>query len=139
MAIDFSSITLEFVDISTNATPDIYVNQNSITFSKRVLEELNYPQNVQFGIDAAQHIFTIKPCKGNESRATPFSKPKTEQTSVLSMSNKNLFEIVTKLMPDYQSGNGIRYKVTGVFDIENKVMYYDMTTAEATEYRAPKN
>jgi hypothetical protein len=33
----------------------------------------------------------------------------------------------------------IRYKVTGVFDIENKVMYYDMTTAEATEYRAPKN
>ena len=36
MAIDFSSITLEFVDISTNATPDIYINQNSITFSKRV-------------------------------------------------------------------------------------------------------
>ena len=71
MAIDFSSITLEFVDISTNATPDIYINQNSITFSKRVLEELNYPQNVQFGIDAAQHIFAIKPCKGNESRATP--------------------------------------------------------------------
>ena len=42
-------------------------------------------------------------------------------------------------MPDYQSGSGIRYKVTGVFDMENKVMYYDMTTAEATEYRAPKN
>lgn len=139
MAIDFSSITLEFVDISTNATPDIYINQNSITFSKRVLEELNYPQNVQFGTDVAQHIFAIKPCKSNEARATPFSKPKAEQTSVLSMGNKNLFEIVTKLMPDYKPGSGIRYKVTGVLDMENKIMYYDMTTAETTEFRAPKN
>ncbi len=139
MAIDFSSITLEFVDISTNATPDIYINQNSITFSKRVLEELNYPQNVQFGTDVAQHIFAIKPCKSNEARATPFSKPKAEQTSVLSMSNKNLFEIVTKLVPDYKPGSGIRYKVTGVLDMENKIMYYDMTTAEVTEFRASKN
>lgn len=139
MAIDFSSITLEFVDISTNATPDIYINQNSITFSKRVLEELNYPQNVQFGTDVAQHIFAIKPCKSNEARATPFSKPKAEQTSVLSMGNKNLFEIVTKLMTDYQPGSGIRYKVTGVLDMENKIMYFDMATAEATEFRAPKN
>lgn len=139
MAIDFSSITLEFVDISTNATPDIYINQNSITFSKRVLEELNYPQNVQFGTDVAQHIFAIKPCKSNEARATPFSKPKAEQTSVLSMGNKNLFEIVTKLMPDYKPGSGIRYKVTGVLDMENKIMYYDMTAAETTEFRAPKN
>lgn len=139
MAIDFSSITLEFVDISTNATPDIYINQNSITFSKRVLEELNHPQNVQFGTDVAQHIFAIKPCKSNEARATPFSKPKAEQTSVLSMGNKNLFEIVTKLMPDYKPGSGIRYKVTGVLDMENKIMYYDMTTAETTEFRAPKN
>lgn len=139
MAIDFSSITLEFVDISTNATPDIYINQNSITFSKRVLEELNYPQNVQFGTDVAQHIFAIKPCKSNEARATPFSKPKAEQTSVLSMGNKNLFEIVTKLMPDYKPGSGIRYKVTGVLDMENKIMYYDMTKAETTEFRAPKN
>ena len=139
MAIDFSSITLEFVDISTNATPDIYINQNSITFSKRVLEELNHPQNVQFGTDVAQHIFAIKPCKSNEARATPFSKPKAEQTSVLSMGNKSLFEIVTKLMPDYKPGSGIRYKVTGVLDMENKIMYYDMTTAETTEFRAPKN
>ncbi len=139
MAIDFSSITLEFVDISTNATPDIYINQNSITFSKRVLEELNYPQNVQFGTDVAQHIFAIKPCKSNEARATPFSKSKAEQTSVLSMSNKNLFEIVTKLVPDYKPGSGIRYKVTGVLDMENKIMYYDMTSAEVTEFRVSKN
>ena len=63
-------------------------------------------------------------------------KCKTESES---MGNKNLFEIVTKLMPDYKPGSGIRYKVTGVLDMENKIMYYDMTTAETTEFRAPKN
>lgn len=50
MAIDFSKINLEVIDINTNADPDIYINQNGITFSKRVLEDLNYPQNVQYGL-----------------------------------------------------------------------------------------
>ena len=57
MAIDFSKINLEVIDINTNADPDIYINQNGITFSKRVLEDLNYPQNVQYGFDPAQHVF----------------------------------------------------------------------------------
>ena len=56
MAIDFSKINLEVIDINTNADPDIYINQNGITFSKRVLEDLNYPQNVQYGFDPAQHV-----------------------------------------------------------------------------------
>ena len=55
MAIDFSKINLEVIDINTNADPDIYINQNGITFSKRVLEDLNYPQNVQYAIDPAQY------------------------------------------------------------------------------------
>lgn len=36
MAINFSNINLEVIDTTTNATPDIYINQNGITFSKRV-------------------------------------------------------------------------------------------------------
>lgn len=27
------------------------------------------------------------------------------------------------------------YKVTGEYDVENRVMYFDMTTAEETNYR----
>ena len=83
MAIDFSKINLEVIDINTNADPDIYINQNGITFSKRVLEDLNYPQNVQYGFDPAQHVFAIKVCKSNEARATAFSKPRSEQTTTL--------------------------------------------------------
>ena len=117
-----------------NADPDIYINQNGITFSKRVLEDLNYPQNVQYGFDPAQHVFAIKVCKSNEARATSFSKPRAEQTTTLSCGNKNLKEVVVKMVPDYDPKK--RYKVTGEFDAENRVMYFDMTTAEVSLFRA---
>ena len=111
-----------------------YINQNGITFSKRVLEDLNYPQNVQYGFDPAQHVFAIKVCKSNEARATSFSKPRAEQTTTLSCGNKNLKEVVVKMIPDYDPKK--RYKVTGEFDTENRVMYFDMTTAEVSLFRA---
>ena len=133
MAIDFSKINLEVIDISTNADPDIYINQNGITFSKRVLEDLNYPQNVQYGFDPEHHIFAIRVCKSNESKAAPFSKPRSEQTTTLSCGNKNLKEIVAKLIPDYKEKK--RYKVTGELDAESRVLYFDMSTAQESAFR----
>lgn len=133
MAIDFSAISLEVIDINTNATPDIFINQNCITFSKRVLDDLNYPQNVQYCVDAAHKVFAIRFCKGNEAKATPFSKPKGEQTSTLSFSSKNLREVIIAMIPNFD--NKKRYKVTGEYDAENRVMYFDMTTAEESSFR----
>ena len=133
MAIDFSAISLEVIDINTNATPDIFINQNCITFSKRVLDDLNYPQNVQYCVDAAHKVFAIRFCKGNEAKATPFSKPKGEQTATLSCGNKNLRDVVAAMIPDYN--NKTRYKVIGEYDAENRVMYFDMTTAEEANFR----
>ena len=133
MAIDFSKINLEVIDISTNADPDIYINQNGITFSKRVLEDLNYPQNVQYGFDPEHHIFAIRVCKSNESKAAPFSKPRAEQTTTLSCGNKNLKAIVAKLIPDYKEKK--RYKVTGELDAESRVLYFDMSTAQESAFR----
>lgn len=134
MAINFSNLTLEVIDINTNATPDIYINQNGITFTKRVLEDLGYPQNVQYSFDAAQHVFAIRPCKGNEEKATPFSKPKAEQTTTLSTNNKNIHDVVAALIPDYDPKK--RYKVKGYFDTENRVMLYEMNEAEESAFRA---
>ena len=45
---DFKAITFEVIDINVNATPDIFINRNGITFSKRVVEDLGYPANVQY-------------------------------------------------------------------------------------------
>ena len=133
MAIDFSKVNLEVIDINTNANPDIYVNQNGITFSKRVLEDMNYPQNVQYAVDPEQHIFAIRACKSNEAKATTFAKTRGEQNSTLSCGNKNLRDVVVRMIPDYKPKK--RYKVTGEYDAENRVMYYDMTTAVESSFR----
>ena len=133
MAIDFKSITLEVIDLNTNASPDIFINQNLITFSKRVLEDMNYPQNVQYCVDSTNKVFAIRPCKGNEAKATPFSKPKAEQTSTLTCGSKNLRDIITALIPNFNPKR--RYKITGEYDAGSKVMYFDLTTAEESNLR----
>ena len=133
----FANIKLEVIDINVNSSPDIFINQNGVTFSKRVLEDLNYPQNVQFCLDAAQKVFAIRPCKGSEAKASAFSKPKAEQTTTLTINNKNVRDILTKMVPDFNEKK--RYKITGFFDSENRIMYYDMNEAEVSTYRSQKN
>ena len=130
----FSNINLEVIDITTNATPDLFINQTAITFSKRVLEDLNYPQHVQYCVDSTNKVFAIRFCKGNEAKATPFSKPRTEQTKTLSVNSKNLRDIIVTMIPNYDSKK--RYRIIGEYDSENRVMYYDMSTAEESDYRS---
>ena len=136
MAINFESINLEVIDLNTNATPDIYINLSGITFSRRVLEDMSYPQTVQFCLDAANKVFAIRVCKGNEAKATPFSKAKPDQTHALSCGNKNLREAVTALITDYNPKK--RYKITGEYDAENRVMYFDMATATLSHHQSCK-
>lgn len=137
MAINFKEINLEIIDINTNATPDIFINANCVTFSKRVLEDLNYPQHVQYGIDAEHRVFAIRACKGNEVKATPFSKPRGEQTTTLSCFNKNMRDTVCRLISNYNPK--ARYKVVGYYDAENRTLYFDMSEAEKSFYRASSN
>lgn len=133
MAINFKSITLEVIDINTNTKPDIYINQNCITFSRRVLEDLGFPQNVQYCVDATQKVFAIRPCKANEAKAVAFSKPKAEQSATLTCGNRNLRDVLVTMIPGYAEKQ--RYKLTGEFDTESRVMYFDMATAEKCTYR----
>lgn len=133
MAINFANINLEVIDINTNSAPDIYINMNGITFSRRVLEDMNYPQTVQYCSDPSNHIFAVRSCKSNESRATAFSKGKQDQTTTLSCNSKNLKEVVARMIPDFN--DRVRYKVTGEYDPENRVMYFDMTMATPAEIK----
>lgn len=133
MAINFANLKLEVIDITANSTPDIFVNCNGVTFSKRVLEDLGYPQYVQFSSDIQEKVFAIRACKGTETKAVAFSKSKSEQKNTLSYTNKNLREILVQMIPDYVAKQ--RYKIVGEFDAENKVLLYDMSTAEDCTYR----
>ena len=136
MAIDFKSINLEVIDLNTNLSPDMFINNHGITFSRRVLEDLNCPQNVQYCLDANQKVFAIRPCKGNDAKATPFSKPKAEQTATLSCGIKNLREVLITLVENFDAKD--RYKITGEYDPENRIMYFDMGKAEVCNMRRGK-
>lgn len=135
---NFKGLTFEIIDLNVNATPDVYINRNSITFSKKVLEDLNYPANVQYCLNATSKVFAIRVCKSNDSKATPFSKPKTDQTQTLSTSNKNLVESIKALMADEYNPE-MRYKVAGHFDQESRTMYYDMEEAVVDHSRRSKS
>jgi hypothetical protein len=45
--------------------------------------------------------------------------------------------VIAALIPDYQPKK--RYKVVGEYDAENRVIYYDMSAAEVSEFRAVKD
>ena len=129
---DFSKINLKVIDINMNSAPDMYVNQNGITFSKRAIEDLNYPAYVQYCVDVECSVFAIRACKGTESRAVPFVKGNNEQSKTISCGNKNIYEVVTRMIPDYQAKK--RYKVEGHYNSENKIMYYDLQEAVLSNF-----
>ena len=129
---DFSKFTLTVIDINMNSSPDMYINQSNISFSKRVMEDMSQPAYVQYCVDAEHAVFAIRACKGNESRAVPFVKGQNEQGKVITVGNKNIHEVITRLIPDYQPKK--RYKVSGHYDGENKIMYYDLSEAVISNF-----
>lgn len=138
MAIEFKNLNLEVLDITTNATPDIYINVNGITFTKRVLDDLGYPQFVQYAVDKDNKVFAIRACKGNESRAVPFSKPRNEQKNTLSTSNKNITDIVRALMGD-EWKDDCRYRVQGYYIANEKTIIFELAEGTECNYRPNKD
>src|SRR5699024_6852372 len=82
MNFDFSALNFETIDSNINAYPDMFLNQNGVTFTKKVLEDLGYPAYVLCLLDAKAKVFAIRMCKSNEPKGFKFSKPKGEQKGV---------------------------------------------------------
>ena len=57
MKFDFNALNFEILDANTNAYPDIFINQNGVTFTKKVLDDLNYPAFVLCQLDAKNKVF----------------------------------------------------------------------------------
>lgn len=128
MALDFSNIVLQTVDITTNAKPDMYVSSNRVTFTKKVADDMNYPAFIQFCIDPNHKILALRVCRANEHKAFAFSKSRSEQKSQIILSNRNLRDMLSKMIDSFD--DAARYKFTGQYDLENKIMYFDLTDME---------
>lgn len=133
---DFKAISFDLIDINVNSSPDIFINRTNITFSKRVLEDMNYPSYAQYCINSEQKVFAIRACKSNESKAVAFSKPKADQTQTLNSSNKNIVEPIKALLPP--AAPNTRYRIQGHYDSETRTMYFDLEDAVEELFRANK-
>lgn len=122
LTFDISQLNLQVLDISVNMSPDIFINASCVTFTKRVLEEMNYPAHIQYSTDVDNKVFAIKACRSVDRGAWPFSKPRGEQVQTLSCGNKNVLEPIREMMKDVWDDKK-RYKVTG-FMIDNKTMIF---------------
>ena len=93
MNFDFSALNFETIDSNINAYPDMFLNQNGVTFTKKVLEDLGYPayRPVPAGCERQRCLRSVS-CKSNEPKGFKFSKPKGEQKGVVTISNKNLLD-----------------------------------------------
>ena len=98
MKFDFNALNFEILDANTNAYPDIFINQNGVTFTKKVLDDLNYPAFVLCQLDAKNKVFAVRMCKSSEQRGYKFSKPKGEQKATVSITNKNLVDPIRAAM-----------------------------------------
>lgn len=126
---DFNEFNFDVIDVSIQGSPDLYVNINGLTFAKKTIEDMNYPQFIRPLIDPANKAFAIQVCKQNDDKAIKFSKPRGEQQNGVNLQYNTLLKSVRAVMPDIWD-NEHRYKITGIFYPEAKAMLFDLSTAE---------
>lgn len=135
MDFDFSALNLEIIDSNINAYPDMFLNRNSVTFTKKVLEDLGYPAFVLCLLDAKAKVFAVRMCKSNEIKGFKFSKPKSEQKGVVTVSNRNLVDPLWAVTGE-KWVSGKRYKVRGFWVADAKTMCFDLNEGVQEDFRS---
>ena len=76
MNFDFSALNFETIDSNINAYPDIFLNQNGVTITKKVLEDLGYPAFVLCLLMRKRGYLRSVPARATNRRAS--SSPSRE-------------------------------------------------------------
>lgn len=126
---NFKDFKFEVIDLSVQSEPNIFVNLNGITFSKRVIEDMGYPAYVTFMLDYENGFLGVRACKSNDSKAIKFSKPKEKQTSTVSIGNKVVRTVIRRYMQGKWKDDS-RYKIAGTLFPAEKTMVFDLSAAQ---------
>ena len=126
---NFDEFNFEVINVMMQGTPDLFVNINGLTFSNKMVEDMNYPAFVRPLIDAENKALAIQVCKQTDDKAIKFSKPRGEQSCSINIISNILLHTTRTLMKDqWKSDN--RYRITGIFFPEAKAMVFDLTSFE---------
>lgn len=126
---DFGAFKFEVIDISVRGTPDLFVNVNGLTVTKKAIEDMSYPAYVRPLIDVEHRAFAIQTCRQTEERAIKFSKPRGEQMHGISLPSHSLYQTIKKVMRS-KWHDGMRYRIPGIYYPDAKAMVFDLNSAE---------
>lgn len=122
----FKDFNLEVVTVErTSYDYQMTLNKNVITFSKGIVEELNYPNQVLFAFNKDTKVMGIQVCRSITKSSFKFSKNKEKQKGVVTISNRNLREALLHMMDDWDSSK--RYRVEGIYLPEDKAFIFELS------------
>jgi len=126
---NFNEFNFEVINVMVEGKPEMFVNINGLTFSKKLVESMSYPAFVRPLIDVENKALAIQVCKQTDDKAIKFSKPRGEQNGSISIASNVLLRTTRAMMSD-EWKNDNRYKIAGIYFQDAKAMVFDLTSAE---------
>lgn len=125
----FKDFNLEVVTVERASFDfSMTINKNFVTFSKGIVQELDYPAQVLIAFNKDTKVMGIQVCRAKTRGSFKFSKPESEQKGIVQVMNKNLKETLLHIMPEWKVDR--RYKVEGIHIPEDKAFVFELTNFE---------
>lgn len=125
----FKDFNLEVVTVERASFDfSMTINKNFVTFSKGIVQELDYPAQVLIAFNKDTKVMGIQVCRAKTRGSFKFSKPESEQKGIVQIMNKNLKETLLHIMPEWKVDR--RYKVEGIHIPEDKAFVFELTKFE---------
>ncbi|RMI73761.1 hypothetical protein ABNB56_09840 [Streptococcus iniae] len=125
----FKDFNLEVVTVERSSYDySMTINKNFVTFSKGIVQELDYPSQVLIAFNKDTKVMGIQVCRAKTRGSFKFSKPESEQKGIVQVMNKNLKETLLHIMPEWKPEK--RYKVEGFHIPEDKAFVFELSKFE---------
>lgn len=121
---DFKTINL------TSGFPSISITKNGITFNKAAIMKLDEVGFVNLLFDEDDKVLAVKACKKEDDKAIAFLRAGKKVLSVR-WNFKDFLQTLESLMNWKLEDQG--YRVKGLFDRDQMVLFFDLKTASFLE------
>lgn len=116
----------DVIDIlNTRSKSVVNIHGNTLKFNLQTASELEYPQYVEFLINAKEKQFAIRRCKEENPNAIPFFKEEDKRKVVVS------HPVIVGLVRRMAGwGADENWDVPGIYDFDEKALIYPLKAAE---------
>ncbi|HGL8849825.1 MULTISPECIES: hypothetical protein [Streptococcus] len=125
----FKDFNLEVVTVERSSYDySMTINKNFVTFSKGIVQELDYPSQVLIAFNKDTKVMGMQVCRAKTRGSFKFSKPESEQKGIVQVMNKNLKETLLHITPEWKPEK--RYKVECIHIPDDKAFVFELSKFE---------